>query len=292
MMSRSTIACLCVIQLAVVVTLHSAEISRSDLELFETKIRAVLAERCFQCHSHQAEKLKANLYLDTRSGLLKGSDAGIVVVPGQANASGLIEAIRYNNPDLQMPPKGKLPASVIEDFVRWIDQGAPWPEFDKAPPAVNSSHPSESGTEEWFNERRQHWAYQPVRNIAPPKVTGLDWGQSDIDQFVAAKLAEQKLSPAPPADRRTLIRRATYDLIGLPPTPGEVDRFVHDRDPRAFAKVIDRLLSSPHYGERWARHWLDLVRYSETLGFEFDYDLYHAWRYRDYGVHREALKFD
>jgi hypothetical protein len=254
----------------------------TGVEYFEKKIRPVLAEYCYECHSHKAEKLKAGLYLDSRDGMLRGGESGAAVLPGDPTKSRLIEAIGYGNPDLQMPPKRKLADAAIASLVEWVKMGAPWPEEPKIAQANLKNSPAD--TSAFIQERRQHWAYQPVKLSALPKVKNATWCSSEIDSFILAKLEENGFAPAPTAERRTLIRRATYDLIGLPPTPDEVEEFLRDSSPDAFAKVVDRLLASPRYGERWARHWLDLVRFSETLGFEFDFDLYNGWRYRDYVI--------
>src|SRR5207302_1806476 len=163
------------------------------------------------------------------------------------------------------------------DLTAWVRMGAPAPKED---PRVIANSKNDFD----LAERRKHWAYQPVKSVTLPAVKNGSWRQSPIDSFILAYLEKAALSPASPADRRALIRRATFDLIGLPPTPQEVEAFLADKSSAAFAKVVDRLLASPHYGERWGRHWLDLVRYAETLGFEFDYDLYNAWRYRDYVI--------
>jgi hypothetical protein len=256
----------------------------AGIEFFEKKIRPVFAEYCHDCHSHKATKLKAGLYLDTREGMLRGSESGEVVIPGEPEKSRLIQAIRYADPDLQMPPKKKLSDAAIADLVEWVKMGAPWPGGHALKISAVIPKDSAADTQAFLNERRGHWAYQPVRRVAVPAVKDPAWGASDIDSFILAKLEENGLAPAPRAERRTLIRRATYDLIGLPPAPDEVEDFLKDSSPGAFAKVVDRLLASPHYGERWARHWLDLVRFSETLGFEFDFDLYNVWRYRDYVI--------
>jgi hypothetical protein len=247
----------------------------AGIDFFEKRVRPVLVEHCLSCHG--PEKKRSGLRLDRMEDILAGGDRGPAVVAGSARDSPLIQAIRYDDADLSMPPKGRLDDRRIADLTAWVEMGAPAPRASDAPAA--RAAPVEFD----LAERRRHWAYQPVRDPAPPPVRG-GWATSAIDRFVLARLRQAGLEPAAPADRRTLIRRVTFDLTGLPPTPAEVEAFVADQGPDAFAKVVDRLLASPHYGERWARHWLDLVRYTETLGFEFDFDLYNVWRYRDYVI--------
>ncbi|MBI1915779.1 MAG: DUF1549 domain-containing protein, partial [Planctomycetes bacterium] len=245
------------------------------LEFFEKKVRPVLAEHCFQCHSTQAKKVRGGLLLDSRGGLLTGGDNGPVLVPGQPDRSRFIEAVRYGNVDLRMPPRGRLPDAVVFDLVAWVRMGAPWPAGD-APRSTGKEH------FDLQKRKREHWAWQPVRPQTPPAVRDSAWPRSPADRFLLAKLEEKGLSPAPSADRRTLLRRAWFDLVGLPPPAAEAEAFVRDKSPDAVEKVIDRLLASPHFGERWGRHWLDLVRYGETRGHEFDPNIPNAHQYRDY----------
>jgi hypothetical protein len=228
-----------------------------DTEFFEQKIRPVLVEKCYSCHSAKAQKLKGDLHLDTRDGTRKGGESGAAIVPGDPDASLLIKAIRHSDPDLKMPPKEKLAPQVVADFETWVKRGAPDPRSDSAEPT-----------------RGPLWSLQPLQ-AAP---------FDSIDDFVRAKLKEKNLAPSPPADRRTLIRRVTFDLVGLPPTPAEIDAFLADGAPDAFAKVVDRLLASPAYGERWGRHWLDTVHYGETHGYDKDKPRRNAWPYRDYVI--------
>jgi hypothetical protein len=254
----------------------------ADLEFFETKVRPVLAERCFKCHSHQSEKLKGGLYVDSREGLLAGGETAPAVVPGNPAKSLMIEAISYTNPDLQMPTKTRLSAEQVADLTEWVRRGAPWPAA-----AVTAAATATAGSKPAFDLKRRKaewWAWQPVRPTAPPAVEDAGWAHGDIDRFILAKLEEQHLRPAPAADRRTLIRRLYEDLIGLPPAPAEVDAFLADTSPGAVATVVDRLLASPQFGVRWARHWLDLVRYAESRGHEFDFAIPNAFQYRDYVV--------
>ncbi|HEV8378970.1 MAG TPA: PSD1 and planctomycete cytochrome C domain-containing protein, partial [Tepidisphaeraceae bacterium] len=228
-----------------------------------------------KCHSASSEKLKGGLRLDARELALKGGESGkLAIVPGDPEKSLLIEAVRYSNTDLQMPPKKKLSQLQIDDLTAWVKMGAPWP-ADK--PVELIKKPAFD-----LKERAKHWAFQPLLNAAPPQVKNAAWCRSPIDKFILAKLEQAGLNPAPLADKRTLIRRVTFDLVGLPPTPQEIEAFLADESSDAFAKVVDRLLASPHYGERWGRHWLDLVRYAESCGHEFDFDMPLAYQYRDY----------
>jgi len=249
-----------------------AESTSEQVEYFEKQVRPILAERCYKCHSAQSEKQKGGLLLDSREGILKGGEDGLVITPGSPEKSKLIEAINYQNPDLQMPPKGKLPDQQIATLTEWVKMGAPWPITETGKTATVTT------TFDLEKRRREHWAWQPIKTQRPPAVKNKSWPSSAPDCFVLAKLEQNDLHPAPPADRRALIRRVYIDLSGLPPTPEEVNDFVHDASPKAYEKVVDRLLASPRFGERWARHWLDLVRYSETLGHEFDYPIHNAWR--------------
>lgn len=265
----------------------SAEAARDGASFFEAKIRPVLVERCFQCHSAQAKKLKGRLRLDSKDGLLRGGEHGVVLVPGKPDQSKLIEAIRWDNADLQMPPKQRLSAEQVADFVRWVKIGAPDPRPAGAAPAIAAA--PAGGID--YAAARKTWAWGLPKDHPLPAVKDEAWCQSPIDRFILAKLEAKGLKPAPPADRRTLIRRAYYDLIGLPPRPEEVEAFVDDPSPDAFARVIDRLLASPHYGERWGRHWLDVVRYADAFDSRSVNgdsigagDISEAWRYRDWVV--------
>jgi hypothetical protein len=257
----------------------AAEFAPADLEFFEKKIRPVLAEHCYKCHSAKSKKLKGGLRLDHRAGVLKGGDSGAAIVSGKPEQSRLIEAIGYDNVDLEMPPRGKLTATQIADLTEWVKHGAPWPKEAVA-----------DGTQKKFNlaqRRAEHWAWQPVKKQTPPKVKQTAWPASPIDHFILAKLEVAKLKPANPASNRTFIRRAYFDLTGLPPSPKAIAAFekaaIVNRQ-SAIENLIDGLLASPHFGERWARHWLDLVRYAETFGHEFDFQNQEVWRYRDYVI--------
>ncbi len=241
-------------------------------EFFDSKVRPLLAARCFMCHSAESPKPKGGLRLDRREAALKGGNSGPAVVPGDVEKSLLVAAVRRADPDLAMPPKEALPAGEVEILARWVTEGAVWGS-DVAKPARKEKAITD--------EDRRWWAFQPVKEQAVPDVPG---GRNEIDRFILAKLAAEGLRPAPEADRHTLLRRATFDLHGLPLAPAQVDAFLADVSTDAWEKLIDRLLASPRYGERWARHWLDLVRYAESDGYKQDAYRPHAWPYRDYVI--------
>lgn len=249
----------------------------AQLEFFETKVRPVLANRCYKCHSTESEELKGNLFVDSRQGLLDGGDSGAAIVPEDPESSYLLEAVSYENVDVQMPPKGKLPQHEIDALRQWIADGAVWP----------SEQPKVAANKKVFDlaERKaSHWCWQPVKPQTAPNVVKADWVRDPIDAFVLARLEAANLTPAPAADRSTWLRRLSFALRGLPPSPEEVTAFVQNPAPDAYEKVVDRLLAVPQFGERWGRHWLDLVRYAETFGHEFDFPIFEAWRYRDYVI--------
>jgi len=254
----------------------NAQIDPTGVEFFEKRIRPVLVEQCYVCHS-VATQAMADLRLDSKAGLMTGGSRGPAIVPGSPETSLLLRAITYRDLDLTMPPTGKLSDEQIDDFTTWIRMGAPDPRDDEAPPAADPELID-------IEKGRKFWSFQPVREHAPPAVQRTDWTLTEVDNFILARLESEGLSPASAADKRTLLRRITFDLIGLPPTLKEIEDFLADDSPSAFEKVVERLLTSPHYGERWARHWLDLVRYAETNGHEYDNDKVDAWRYRDYVI--------
>jgi hypothetical protein len=241
---------------------------------FEKKVRPVLAEHCYACHSTRAKKVKANLLVDSRAGLLKGGDTGPAIVPGQPDKSLLIQVL-YHGDAGNMPPKGKLPGAVIADLKQWVKMGAPWPKEATA---------KTGSTLDTTVIAKGHWAFRSLQKQKPPAVKDPSLAWSDIDRFILARLDAAGLEPGPLADRRTLIRRVTFDLTGLPPTPQEVASFLEDKTPDAFTRVVDRLLASPHFGERWGRHWLDVARYADSSGGGANMIYYHAWRYRDYVI--------
>jgi len=271
-------ACLVLVLAAPILGQAQSPDRATGLELFEKRVRPVLVERCYNCHSAQSEKLKGGLHVDSRAGLLKGGDTRAAIVPGDPEKSLLIEAVRRTNPDLQMPPKGKLSQEQVEDLMAWVRIGAPWPGDEAAAPLAKKPAFDLEG------RRRSHWAWQPIREVTPPQPRNGRWARGPVDQFILARLEQAALSPAAEAEPRTLARRLYFDLTGLPPSPEEVHAYLEDRDPQAYEHLVERLLASPQFGERWARHWLDLVRYAETLGHEFDYPRHNAWRYRDYVI--------
>jgi len=247
---------------------------------FENDVFPLLKKRCFKCHS-AGKKIRGNLRLDHRAGILKGGDTGPAVNLKQPEKSLLLEAINYES--YEMPPTGKLPAQERAVLTKWVKLGVPWSPKIKVTAKKSSAETQQH--EPPVNEKtKQFWSFQPVKRPAVPKVRQTDWVRNPIDAFILAKLEAQGLKPAPPAMKTALLRRAYYDLIGLPPSPEEVRAFLADDSPHAFEKVVDRLLKSPHYGEKWGRHWLDLVRYAETNSYERDNAKPHVWRYRDYVI--------
>jgi len=254
------------------------EPSREGLEFFEKKIRPALADNCYACHSEKSKKPQGGLLLDSIEAMLKGGASGQpAIVPGDPEKSLLIKAIRHTDAKLQMPMGGKLPDQTLKDFEAWVKMGAPAPSGSST--VASSSHPSYN-----FDEARKFWSFQPVKNFQPPKVKNEAWVKSPVDRFILAKLEEKGLKPVADADKRALIRRATFDLTGLPPTPEEIAEFLRDPSPNAFEKVVDRLLASQAYGEKWGRHWLDVARYADTAGDNSDYPVTAAYRYRNYVI--------
>ncbi len=249
-------------------------LTTEQVNFFEKKIRPVLIDKCYSCHSAKADKLKGGLALDTKAGLKSGGDSGPAVVPGSPAKSLLIHALKESNGAKPMPPKEKLSADAIADFEKWVAMGAPDPRTDAGvkKPAIDIA------------KGREHWSFQPVKAPAVPSVSNAAWPTTDVDRFVLAKLDEKKLTPAADADKRTLLRRVYFDLVGLPPAPEDVEAFVNDPSANAFEIVVDRLLASPAYGEKWGRHWLDVARYAESSGKEQNVLYPVAWRYRDYVI--------
>jgi len=256
---------------------QQAPATPEQIEFFEKTIRPILAARCFECHSDKEQKAK--LRLDHISLVLQGGERGPAIVPGDPSKSLIVKAIEYLDPKLQMPPKTMLEDEEIDLLIEWVQMGAPWPD-EPAP----SAEYKPVDVFDLAKRKAEHWAWQPVRATQPPAVQRADWPLNPVDQFILARLEREGLNPAPEADKRTLIRRLYFDLIGLPPTPEQIEAFVNDADPKAYEKLVDSLLANPHYGERWGRHWLDLVRYAETYGHEGDYAIREAWRYRDYVI--------
>jgi mono/diheme cytochrome c family protein len=249
--------------------------SAEGAALFEKEVKPILEANCYRCHGNG--KRRGGLSLASRAGLLKGGDTGPAVSLQQPEQSRLLKAINWQD-GLEMPPKGKLPAQQLAVLTRWVKAGAPWP--GSTAEVVTPGHKGLKVTA----KDRDYWAYRPVKRPAVPAVKGRAWVRNPIDSFLLAGLEAKGLAPAPAAGRTALVRRVYYDVTGLPPTPEEIDAFVKDKAPDAYERLVDRLLQSPHYGEKWARHWLDIVRYAETNGFERDNAKPFAWRYRDYVV--------
>jgi hypothetical protein len=273
---------LAVVLLAPIASTAGEKSSKAGNAFFEAKVRPILSTHCFTCHG--PKKQSADLRLDSRAALLEMREHGKAVVPGDPDKSLLIQAVLHKG-ELKMPQKEKLPPQAIEVLIAWVRMGAPFPE-------ANVAGKSGASADIW----KKHWAFQPVRKQHIPAVRDAAGSLTPIDAFIAAKLDAKGLQPSPPADRHTLIRRVTFDLIGLPPTPAEVEAFASDAAPNAFAKVVDRLLASPHYGERWGRHWLDVARYADTKGYVFfeEHNYPWAWTYRDYVIRafNEDLPYD
>lgn len=253
-----------------------ANVTPEAAEFFEKKVRPLLDDHCYECHSAESKRVKGGLRLDVREGILKGGDSGPAVVPGDPEKSLIIKAVRYSDGDLQMPPKHRLSPEEVANLEAWVKMGAPDPRVETNAPTTTYGVDLEKG--------KQFWSLQPVRKSHVPLVKNRRWVRNDVDRFVLAKLEQKGLEPASDADKRTLIRRATFDLTGLPPTPEEVDAFLADKSSKAFEKVVNRLLASSAYGERWGRHWLDVVRYADTSGCNSDYPIPDARKYRDYVI--------
>jgi len=256
---------------------RAADPPQEAVAFFEKKIRPILVDNCFECHSVESKKLKGGLLVDSRHALLKGGDSGPAILPGDPEKSLLIIAVRQTNKDLQMPPKQKLSKSQIADLETWVKMGAIDPR--KSVPTKVAGKFGMS-----LEDGRKFWSFLPVKDPPIPKVNNASWPRTSVDAFILTRLEKTGITPAPPADKRTLYRRASFDLTGLPPTPTEMDAFLADMSPQAFEKVVDRLLESPRYGERWGRHWLDVVRYADTCGNASDYPVPQAHKYRDWVI--------
>lgn len=269
--------------LAIVVLPNFAPAEESQAtEFFEKRIRPLLVARCFDCHGE--DQSESELRLDSRADMLEGGSRGAAIVPGDPDKSLLIRAINHAD-TLAMPPKEKLAQRDINDLIAWVKAGAVWPDDDK--PKATTKKPvvkADAKPMQFTDEQKNFWSFQPMSRLRPPVVKLERWGQSPIDRFILAELEPHTLQPAEIADKRTLIRRATFDLNGIPPTPDEVAEFLADNAPDAFARVIDRLLASPRYGERWGRHWLDVARYGDSNGLDENLAQANAFRYRDWVV--------
>ena len=255
-----------------------------QVEFFERRIRPLLVNNCYECHSAKAENLRGGLLLDSRAGIIAGGETGPVITPGFPEASLIIQAVKHVDPDLTMPPKKKLASEEIAALEEWIRMGAPDPRTEDTWAIVAARNAID------WESARQFWSFQARKDPAPPKVKRTDWPRNEIDRFILARLEQENLEPVEDAGKRALIRRATYDLTGLPPTPEEIEAFVADNSPEAFAKVVDRLLASERYGERWGRHWLDVVRYADTAGDNSDFPIPQMYRYRNWVI--EAFNRD
>jgi hypothetical protein len=254
------------------------DLSAEQVEFFERRVRPVLADNCYECHRAGARKLGGNLLLDSRAGIMAGGETGPVITPGDPEASLLIHAIRHTDPQLTMPPKEKISPQAIADLEAWIRMGAPDPRTNDTVAVLLTRTAID------WDKAREWWSFKPIHPAAPPAVKHGDWPANDLDRFILARLEQEGLKPVAAAGKRALIRRATFDLIGLPPRPDEVAAFLADDSTNAFAKVVDRLLASPHYGERWGRHWLDVVRYADTAGDNSDFPIPQIHRYRDWVI--------
>src|SRR5262245_17931397 len=248
-------------------------------EFFEKKIRPIFAASCQRCHNSRSKV--AGLDLTTAEAFQRGGDSGPVINKDKPEESRLLKVIGYDG-ETKMPPSGKLKDQEIAALTEWVKIGAPWPGSETT--AASESRPIKLNARSFKEEEKAFWAYQPLNAQPPAQINGEVWAQSPIDRFILRKLEEKNLKPAPPADKLTLLRRATFDLTGLPPTENEMREFLADPSPEAFNKVVERLLASPHYGERWGRHCLDVARYADSTGNDEDHRYPHAWKYRDYVI--------
>jgi Protein of unknown function (DUF1553)/Protein of unknown function (DUF1549)/Planctomycete cytochrome C len=249
-------------------------LAQNDDEFFESRVRPVLVKHCLECHG--AKKQEGGLRLDSRDSWMRGGDRGDVIVAGEPEKSSFIQAVRYNDPELQMPPGNKkLSGAEIADLELWVQRGAHDPRRESA---------TQSSQKMSLQQAQMFWSFQPLVPVVPPQDTEDHWSRTSLDSFVHAELKKHELTPVADADRRTLIRRATFDLTGLPPTPDEIDAFLSDKSANAFATVVDRLLETPSYGERWGRHWLDVARYADTAGDGSDYPVREAGKYRNWVI--------
>lgn len=254
--------------------------ANEGIVFFEKKIRPALEKYCYRCHSDKEKKIKGNLVVDTKAGLLQGGDSGPAIVPGNLSKSILWKSITYSN-DMEMPPKNQMPDEVIADFKKWIEMGAPDPRIQDTIPVKSTV------TKEDIEKGKKFWSFKVPKLVDPPKLTNRDWAKNDIDRYILGTLEKKKMAPAGDADPNTLLRRLTFDLIGLPPTPEQVENFkkAYSKDPDgAIDQAVSYLLSSRQFGERWGRHWLDIARYAESNGRELNSTYPQAWRYRDYVI--------
>ncbi|WP_437185117.1 PSD1 and planctomycete cytochrome C domain-containing protein [Planctomicrobium sp. SH668] len=275
---RSVLPLLQVISISLISSVATASEPTADqLAFFENEIRPLLIKHCYECHGDGGHA-EGELFLNSHQGVIVGGASGPAAIAGKAKESLLIRAVEYRG--IEMPPNGKLPQSEIDKLNRWVEMGIPWPQGENdpaAPPAVSKKF-------EPTQEHLEHWAFQPITSPTPPEVARTDWSGNPIDRFLLASMQKQGIEPNGPATRGVLLRRVTYDLTGLPPTPEELNAFLADESSDAWEKVIDRLLASPHYGERWGRHWLDVARYADTAGDASDYPVPDAYKYRNYVI--------
>ena len=276
----------------VVAAAFATHANDADGRHFRERVKPLLDSRCISCHG--PDKVKGALRLDSREALLKGGENGPAIVPGQPAHSLLLQAVMHTKKDLEMPPKDKLTTNDIAVLEKWIRDGAPWPEAE-ALAAVPKPAPGERLGDAWRDarnpivrifggQRLDLWSFKPVQRVAPPAVKNRRWVRNPIDRFTLARLETAQQTPAIEADRRTLARRVYFDLTGLPPTPAEMGRFLADRRRDAYERLVEELLASPRYGEHWGRAWLDVVRYSDSNGFDWDEFRPRAWRFRDYVI--------
>ncbi len=267
---------------------RAAETTTEDITFFESRVRPLLIKHCFECHSKQSKTLQGGLRLDSAESLLKGGESGAAIEPGHPDRSRLIKAVKYDNADSQMPPAGKLSTPEIETLITWVARGAYFPPTKADEPTAPTKAKSID-----IAAGKKHWAFQPLVSTTPPATSQLDWSLRSIDPLLLKEMEQHGLKPTIRTDRRTLIRRASFDVLGLPPSPEDMEEFVQDNDPEAYSRLIERLLASPHYGERWGRYWLDLVRYADVLE-QWAPTGGNPWVYRDWVVRvlNEDLPFD
>ena len=264
------------VTLASSISLEAADLTRKESEFFEKKIRPLLAKHCYKCHASKTGKSKGGLVLDSADGWMNGGDSGPAIEPGNPAKSILIRAVQYKDPDIEMPPKSKLSDEETRVLVQWVRMGAPDPRQSDAPAPATTSIDIEEG--------KKFWSFQTPTKQEVPSVENDLWAIDSLDRFILARLESEKLKPSEDADRTTFIRRVTFDLTGLPPTPEEVKAFVESESSRAYEELVDRLIGSQQFGEHWGRHWLDIARYAESTGKTRNYPYSHAWRYRDYVI--------
>lgn len=269
------------------------EPTADELAFFESKVRPVLAAKCYDCHSANSKKLKAGLRVDSREALLAGGTSGPALVPGKPDESLLIQAVRYANEDVQMPPKQQLEADAVRDLEHWVELGAPWPAAKGTSAADTNAAPSPKHAID-FVKAREFWAFRAPAEVAPPATKNTTWAWTDVDRYLLAAMEAKGVAPVADAAKRDWLRRVTFDLTGLPPTPEELDAFDADRSAKAYESVVDHLLASSAFGERWGRHWLDVARYAESSGKDTNVLYPHAWRYRDWvlGAFNADMPYD